>query len=96
MDTALRIAADALCQMGHRRYQTHRAIKTFRKHDERYLRELAEMHHDKKELIRGAKQRIEDLEKLMLTEMENVGKDKDLGWDASTLINEYGQKKTGR
>ena len=92
LDSALRIAADALCQMGHRRYQTHRAIKTFRKHDERYLRELAEMHHDKKELIRGAKKRIEDLEKLMLTEMENVGKDKDLGWDASTLINEYGQK----
>jgi len=94
MDTALRIAADALCQMGHRRYQTHRAIKTFRKHDERYLRELAEIHHDKKELIRGAKQRIEDLEKLMLTEMDDVGKDKDLGWDASTLINEYGQKKS--
>jgi len=93
LDSSLRMAADALFKMGHRRYQIHRAVKTFRKHDERYVRELAEMHHDKKLLIRGVKQRIEDLEELMLTEMENVGKDKDLGWDASTLIDEYGQKK---
>jgi len=93
LDSSLRMAADALCKMGHRRYQTHRAVKTFRKHDERYLWELAEMQHDKKLLIRGAKQRIEDLEKLMLTELDNIGKDKDLGWDASSLINEFGQKK---
>jgi voltage-gated potassium channel Kch len=93
LDSSLRMAADALCKMGHRGYQAHRAVKTFRKHDERYVRELAEMHHDKKLLIRGVKQRIGDLEKLMLTEMDNVGKDKDLGWDAATLINEYGQKK---
>ena len=36
---------------------------------------------------------IEDLENLLLTEIENVGKDKDLGWDASTLIEEYGNVK---
>jgi CPA2 family monovalent cation:H+ antiporter-2/glutathione-regulated potassium-efflux system ancillary protein KefC/glutathione-regulated potassium-efflux system protein KefB len=93
LDTSLKMAADALCKMGHRRYQTHRAVKTFRKHDERYLRELAEMHHDRKLLIRGVKQRIEDLESLMLTELDNVGKDKDLGWDATTLRDEYGEKK---
>ena len=83
------MAADALCRLGFRRFQTHRAVKVFRKHDEKYLRELAAMRHDQKELIRGAKERIEDLEKLLLTEMENVGRDKDLGWDASTLIAEY-------
>ena len=94
LDTSLKMAADALCKMGHRRYQTHRAIKTFRKHDERYVRELAEMHHDRKLLIRGAKQRIEDLESLMLTELDNVGKDKDLGWDAATLIEDFGKKKS--
>ena len=92
LDSSLRMAADALCKLGHRRYQTHTAIKMFRKHDERYLRELAALRHDQKELIRGARQRIEDLEKLLLTEIENVGKDKDLGWDATTLIEEYGQK----
>ncbi len=91
LDTALRMAGDAMCRLGHRRYQTHRAIKTFRKHDEKYLHELAEIHHNEKELISGAKQRIEDLEKLMINENEKVGKDKDLGWDASTLIQEFGK-----
>jgi CPA2 family monovalent cation:H+ antiporter-2/glutathione-regulated potassium-efflux system ancillary protein KefC/glutathione-regulated potassium-efflux system protein KefB len=93
LDTSLKMAADALCKLGHRQYQTHRAVKTFRKHDERYVRELAEMHHDQKLLIRGAKQRIEDLESLMLAEMENIGKDKDLGWDATTLIEDFGKLK---
>ena len=54
------------------------------------MQELATMRHDRKELIRGTRQRIEDLERLMLSEIENIGKDKDLGWDATTLIEEFG------
>jgi len=64
--------------------------------DEKYLHELAELHHDQKELISGAKQRIQDLETLMISEHENVGKDKDLGWDASTLIEEFGESKPAK
>lgn len=94
LDSALRMAADALHQLGFRRYQALRAAKTFRRHDERYLRELAAMRHDRKELIRGAKQRIEDLEKLLQEEIENVGKHKDLGWDATTLIEEFGKMQS--
>ncbi len=92
LDTSLRLAADALCSLGYRRYTTHRAIKTFRRHDERYVRELAKMKHDEKALIRGAKERIEDLESLLSIEFENVGKDKDLGWDSTTLRDEYGKQ----
>jgi voltage-gated potassium channel Kch len=90
LDSALRIAADALCKLGERSFSVYRALKKFRKHDEQYLRELVAMRHDRKELIRGAKQRIEDLETLLLTEKENIGKNKDLDWDAATLIEEYG------
>jgi voltage-gated potassium channel Kch len=90
-ESALRLGADVLGKLGQRRFQTHRALKTFRKHDERFLRELAEMRHDRKQLIRGARQRIEDLEQLMLSEQDTLGKDKDLGWDATTLIEEYGE-----
>ncbi len=89
LDTALRMAADALCKLGHRRFQTHRALKIFRKHDEKYVRELSEMRHDRKELIRGAKQRIEDLENLMLDEKQNLGKNKDVGWDSTSLREEF-------
>jgi CPA2 family monovalent cation:H+ antiporter-2/glutathione-regulated potassium-efflux system ancillary protein KefC/glutathione-regulated potassium-efflux system protein KefB len=91
LDSALRLAADALCRLGFRRYQTFRTAKTFRKHDEKYLRELAEMRHDEGKLIKGARERIENLEKLLLTEFENIGKDKDLGWDATTLMEEFGK-----
>jgi CPA2 family monovalent cation:H+ antiporter-2/glutathione-regulated potassium-efflux system ancillary protein KefC/glutathione-regulated potassium-efflux system protein KefB len=90
LDSSLKIAADALCRLGHRRYSVYRALQKFRKHDERYLRELVSMRHDRKQLISGAKQRIEDLEALLLNEKENVGKDKDLDWDATTLREEFG------
>lgn len=94
LDSSLRMAADALGKLGERKYHIYRAIKTFRKHDEKYLHELAAMRHDRKELIRGAKKRIENLEDLLTTEMQNIGKDKDLGWDASTLIEEFGQTQS--
>lgn len=92
LDSALRMGADALAKLDFRKYQTQRSVKTFRKHDEKYLHELATMHHDRKALIRGARQRIQDLERLILDELDNVGKNKDLGWDPTTLIEEFGNR----
>jgi len=89
LDTSIRLGADALSFLGHRRYQAYRAAKTFRKHDERYLRELAEMRHDDKQLISGARDRINNLEQLMLRSQENEGKNKDLGWDTEALREEF-------
>ena len=86
LDSSLRIGSDALSRLGHRKYHVMKAMKTFRKHEEQHLHELAEMRYDKKALIRATKQRIEDLEKLMLEEREELHKDKDLGWDASGHI----------
>lgn len=94
LDSALRMAAGALAKLGHRKHTVQRAVRTFRKHDEMYLHELAQMYHDENKLLYQTRQRIEDLEKLMVTEMEDVGKDKDLGWDATTLIAEFGVKKS--
>jgi voltage-gated potassium channel Kch len=92
LDASLRMGADALCLLGFRKFETYRALKTFRKHDDRYLHELAGIRQNSKDLIQGAKQRIEDLEQIMRNESERIGKDKDLGWDATTLIEEFGQK----
>ena len=89
LDSSLRMAVDALSILGFRKYQTHRSVKTFRKFDETTLRELGQMRDNKEELIRGARQSIEDSEKLLLAEIEKIGKDKDLGWDASTLREEF-------
>lgn len=85
LDSSLRMGIDTLCKLGHRKYFAHRAAKTFRKHDEKYLRELSKMRHNKNEYISAASQRIVDLEKLLKIETENIGKDKDVGWDNTTL-----------
>jgi monovalent cation:proton antiporter-2 (CPA2) family protein len=90
-DTALRIGADALTIMGQRAFKVSRASLTFRKHNERLIREMAHHRKDHIEWIRKLKQRIEDIEQIMADEMERKGKDKDLGWDTSGLIEEFGR-----
>ncbi|MCU0369795.1 MAG: monovalent cation:proton antiporter-2 (CPA2) family protein [Bacteroidales bacterium] len=91
-DTALRIGADALTMMGQRAFRVNRAALTFRKHNERFIKEMANHRKDHVEWIRKLKQRIEDIEQIMTDEMERTGKDKDLGWDTSGLIEEFGGK----
>ncbi len=89
LDTALRMGADALSKIGHRNYQVQKAVKKFRQHDEFFLRELANFRHEQKALIKNSKQYIQDLEKMMLDDYENEAKDKDLGWDASSMKEEF-------
>lgn len=93
LDTALRIGVDALAMLGHRRYHAVRAMHTFRRHEERHIHELAKLGHDRKELIREAKKRIEDLEELMLAEKRDRHRDKELGWDASGHISDEGHMR---
>lgn len=93
LDSSLRMGADALCYLGHRRHEAFRAAKTFRKHDELVLHDLAEMRHDRSALINEAKQRMQFLEKSMLQDKEDFHKEKDQGWDASELIQDFGIDK---
>lgn len=71
-------------------YQAVRARRSFRRHDERNLRELAALRHDADRLLEGARQRISDLEQRMKAEEEGLAREKDLGWDAQSLIEEFG------
>ncbi|MGH1363719.1 MAG: monovalent cation:proton antiporter-2 (CPA2) family protein [Calditrichia bacterium] len=89
LDSSLRMGADALACLGFRRHQTSRAAKTFRKHDERFLRELAEMRHDENALIIGARERIKALEQLIQAEAEDKYESSDLGWDPTTLVEDF-------
>lgn len=84
-DTSLRLASDVLAFLGKRRYSIYRAMQIFRKHDDRFLRELATKRGDQVTMINEAKTRIESLESLMISVQENRGKYKDIGWDAETL-----------
>jgi len=93
LDSALRMGTDALCHLGHRRHESFRASKTYRKHVEGFIPELSEVWQDRSLLISEAKKRMQFLEKLMLQEKEDYHKDKDLGWDVNELIKEFGEDK---
>jgi len=89
-ETSLRMGVDVLRQLGFRAFQANRAARTFHRHDEQYLRELAEMRHDKKSYISNAKQRIKDLEETLLAELNDPGDNRDAGWDTDSLRRDFG------
>ena len=85
LDTSLRAGADALHALGFRAYQAQRAAQTFLRHDERSLRELTESRSDRTVYLSAARQRIEDLERLLLADLSGVDQERDEGWDAESL-----------
>lgn len=91
-ETAMRIATDAAGSLGYRKHQVTRLAKKFKKIDEDAIKQFAVTRRANKSYLQDVKQHYEDLENLMLMEQENIQKDKDLGWDASSLIEEYGKK----
>jgi hypothetical protein len=88
-DVALRMAADALGHMGYRKNQVHRSLKMFRRHYEAYLKEMAQSRLEHKTFIKRGRQVIEELELMMLEDIEKEAKDKDLGWDTETILEEF-------
>jgi voltage-gated potassium channel Kch len=88
-DTSLRAGVEALRILGFGSYHAHRVSQTFRKHDEQSVRDLGRMRHDRKTYLTAARQRIHDLEDLLLTEL-NRPEERDAGWDTESLRNELG------
>jgi len=91
LDSSLRVGIDALRMLGVRAYHAHRSARTFRRHDEESVRELAGMRHDRKAYIDTARQRIQGLEELLLSELEDKGDTVDAGWDVESLRQEFGE-----
>ncbi len=93
LDTSLRVGIDALRALGFRAYQAHRASKTFRYHDEKSVFELSHLRHDKKGYITNARQKIEDLEQLLLSELKGEEEHLDAGWDTTSMREEASKVK---
>ncbi|UCD34901.1 MAG: cation:proton antiporter [Nitrospiraceae bacterium] len=93
LDTALRTGFDVLRFLGFRSYQAIRAMRTFRHHDEESVSALRHLRHDRTEYISNARQRIADLEELLLSELREAGEHPDAGWDTTSMIEEFGAKK---
>ena len=91
LDSSLRLGIDALRMLGVRAYHAHRSARTFRRHDEQSVRDLAAMRHDRKAYINTARQRIGDLETLLLSELGGYDESVDAGWDVDSRRQESGQ-----
>lgn len=89
LDSALRMAADALKVVGLRQYQIHRSIKQFRKHDNEMVRELYKHRHEKKSMLRSTKLLISNMERVLKDDTNRIGKDKDEGWSSENMKIEY-------
>ena len=93
LDTSLRLGIDTLKLLGFRSYQAHRASRLFRRQDEDALRLLSGMRHDRKAYLSRAREAIKDLEETILSELENEDETRDMGWDTTSLIDEFGPKQ---
>jgi len=93
LDTSLRVGVDALRALGFRAYQAYRASKIFSYHDEKSIIELSHLRHDKKGYITQARQRIEDLEQLLLSELREEKEHVDVGWDITTMREDSAEKR---
>jgi monovalent cation:proton antiporter-2 (CPA2) family protein len=91
VETGLRMGVEALRLLGRPAHQTHRASRTFFRHDEDSVRELGTMRHDRAAYFSAARERISTLEELMLSELEAEGENRDAGWDTDTLLEEFGK-----
>lgn len=94
LDTSLRVRVEAMKSPGMRAYQAQRAARLFRCKDENDLKDLTAMRHDHHAYIRTARERIRDLEQIMLEELHGTDDNRDAGWDITSLRKEFGDAGT--
>ena len=92
--TSLRVGVEAMKSLGMRAYQAQRAARLFRCKDENDLKDLTAMRHDHHAYISTARERIRDLEQIMLEELHGTDENRDAGWDITSLRKEFGDADT--
>ncbi len=80
IDTSLRLASDVLEMLGRRAYQSQRAARMFRRFDEKSLKGLA-AYRDDKQYVNVARERMEELQKLIQADAYTNMLIRDAGWD---------------
>jgi voltage-gated potassium channel Kch len=96
VDAALRLGTDALRALGFRGYQAGRAARTFLRHEEASLVELRRLRNDRASYLGAARQRIADLERLLLADLRDEGRERDSGWDPESLREDVRRGGLGR
>ncbi len=91
LDTSLRMGTDALRMLGFRSYQAQRSAQTFLRHDEESLRQLATVRDDRAVYLTTARQRIAELERILLSDLQIQSGERDAGWDSDSLREDFGR-----
>ncbi len=97
LDTSIQMGGDVLRQLGFRAYQTQRAARAFRRHDQDSLIELARIRFEKKNYFSAVREQINYLEQALIDDLNLQNEEADAGWDSTSLRAEYGEAgPTGR
>ena len=80
--TAIELGETALAALGYRAYRAHRSARAFKHHDERTLRDLAEVWHDEQTYILRSQQRAEDIQHLLQVDQAENYTEVDHAWEA--------------
>jgi CPA2 family monovalent cation:H+ antiporter-2 len=90
LDSSLRLGTDVMRSLGFRAYHSERAQQKFLRHDQESLEYLATMKGEtQKAYISAARERIEDLERLLGADLADVDLERDAGWDPASLRDEF-------
>jgi monovalent cation:proton antiporter-2 (CPA2) family protein len=92
LDSSLRAGVDVMRLLGRPAHGTLRAARRFRRHDEDSVRELARLRHDRGAYLHRARERIEELERLIASECESLAPETDAAWDSEPLRRDFAGK----
>lgn len=90
LDSSLRAGVDVLHRLGRPAHAAVRAARRFRRHDEESVADLARLRHDRGAYISRARERIEELERLIASECEALAPEADAAWDSESLRKDFG------
>ena len=88
-DSSLRLGADALKELGFRQYQVQKMVKLFRKKDDQMVRHLFEDRDERQVVLQKTRNFFQNIERIMQEEQNSFGKEKDFGWDTTSMRSSY-------
>jgi monovalent cation:proton antiporter-2 (CPA2) family protein len=96
LDSSLRAGVDVLRRLGRPAHAAVRSARRFRRHDEDSVADLARLRHDRGAYLSRARERIEELERLIASECEALAPEADAAWDSEPLRKDFGKYGTFR
>jgi monovalent cation:H+ antiporter-2, CPA2 family len=85
LGSAVRGGTEALHLLGVRAHTAERAGQKFLRYENESLRRLTDARNNSVDYINTARQRIEDLERILLADREERNLERDAGWDSESL-----------